>query len=471
MKKIILTTYIIGNKDINLGKIPSNVEILQFKNEDDIENAKGTYISFIDSEDNITDNYFSTILSEIKTNKFDLCYLNYLINYDYKRLPKIRKEQESIINLIPIYNPYIWNYVFKKDILLTIKQGNITREHLQKVSYIPEQIYLHNQNRLSTTILSMTTRKLPIHYKNIISLENCCNGLFNGYITWLIEIGKAFPEFDITILYTQLPDITKKRLSKYYNCVQYNPSKNYTCDRLITTYSTYYYPTNIYCLEESSIFIHGNMSDFTDARVFTEDLYDRYIAVSKTSKRKAFGYFPTNNIEYIYNPYTYDETAIKPHLTLVSALRNSPEKGMKRIKQIAKILDEENIPYTWSVFTDRLEENQGGLIFRNAITNVIDYIADADYLVQVSTSEAFSYSINEALCANTKIITTKLPSVRELNITDGVEGIIIPFRCFRENNKELLREKVLEAYHKKDTKINYKFDKSNFEDYNNLFKK
>lgn len=121
MKKIILTTYIIGNKDINLGKIPSNVEILQFKNEDDIENAKGTYISFIDSEDNITDNYFSTILSEIKTNKFDLCYLNYLINYDYKRLPKIRKEQESIINLIPIYNPYIWNYVFKKDTKINYK--------------------------------------------------------------------------------------------------------------------------------------------------------------------------------------------------------------------------------------------------------------------------------------------------------------------------------------------------------------
>ena len=45
-------------------------------------------------------------------------------------LHKIRKEQESIINLIPIYNPYIWNYVFKKDILSYRKQ-----RELIKVSY------------------------------------------------------------------------------------------------------------------------------------------------------------------------------------------------------------------------------------------------------------------------------------------------------------------------------------------------
>lgn len=471
MKKIILTTYIIGNKNINLGKIPSNVEILNYTNEEDIEKAKGNYISFIDSEDTICNNYFSSILKEIKNNNFDICYINYIINYDYKRPQKIRKEKETIINFIPIYNPYIWNYIFKKEKLIKIKQGKITPDDLQNTSYIPDQIYNHNQNRLATTIISMTTRKLNIHYKNIIYLENYCNGLFNGYITWLIEIGKAFQDFDITLLYTEINDITKKRLSKYFNCIQYNPSKNYTCDRLITTYSTYYYPTNIYCLEESSVFIHGNMSDFVDARKFSEDLYDRYIAVSKTSKRKAMGYFPTNNIEYIYNPYTFDKNEINPHLRLVSAIRNAPEKGINRIKKIAQILDEENIPYTWLIFTDRLEPNQGGLIFREAVTNVIDYIADSDYLVQVSTSEAFSYSINEALCANTKVITTKLPSVRELQIKDGVEGIIIPFCYFRDNNKELLRKKVLEAYQKKDQQINYNYDKSNFSKYNDVFTK
>ena len=41
-------------------------------------------------------------LTEIKNNKFDICYLNYLINYNYKRPPKIRKEQESIINFLAI---------------------------------------------------------------------------------------------------------------------------------------------------------------------------------------------------------------------------------------------------------------------------------------------------------------------------------------------------------------------------------
>lgn len=471
MKTPMLTTYIIGNKEIILDNIPENVEIIKFKDIKEIDNAKGKYISFIDSEDKISPNYFNLILEEINKSKFDICYLNFYINYEYKRKPKIRTEKEGLNNLVPVYKPYIWNYVFKKNKLLKIKKGKIKLKDLEKTSYISEPIYFHNQCRIGTTILGMTTRRTTLHYKNIIYMGGYCNTVFNGYISWLLEIGKAFAPFEMVILYTKIHPDTKKRLSKYYTLLEYNQNYNYTCNRLFVTYSTYFYPNNIFSLEESYLFIHGNMNDYTGSRKFSNDIYERYIAVSKTSMKKAKGYFPTDNIEYIYNPYTHDPESIKPHLTLVSALRNAPEKGMDRIKQVASILDEENIPYTWSVFTDILEPNQGGLIFRKGIPNVRDYIADADYMVQLSRSEALSYSLVEALASNTKLLITTIPSAYELDLKDGINSILIPLRYFEERNKHLLKQKVLEAYRKKDIKINYKYEKSRFKEYQDLISK
>ena len=212
----------------------------------------------------------------------------------------------------------------------------------------------------------------------------------------------------------------------------------------------------------------GGMAYEASAR-FVDDIYDRYIAVSKIARDTAYGYFPTNNIEYIYNPFTYNKKKIKPHMRLISAIRNAPEKGMDRIKKAASILDKEKIPYTWSVFTDIVEANQGGLIFINCVTNVIDYISDSDYLVQFSRTEALSYSLTEALCSKTKIITTDIPAIHELNVVDKENGIVIPLEYFNEGNEELLKNKLLEAYNLKDKKIDYEYSKNRFIDYNTVF--
>ena len=37
--------------------------------------AKGQYVAFIDADDLVADNYITTILDKIKTEKFDYCYL------------------------------------------------------------------------------------------------------------------------------------------------------------------------------------------------------------------------------------------------------------------------------------------------------------------------------------------------------------------------------------------------------------
>ena len=81
-----------------------------------------------------------------------------------------------------------------------------------------------------------------------------------------------------------------------------------------------------------------------------------------------------------------------------------------------------------------------------------------------------SYSLTEALCANVKVITTDIPAIHELGVIDGVNGIVIPLNYF-DNNYDLLKNKVLEAYKNKDKSFNYSYDKERFINYLDIFGK
>ena len=160
-----------------------------------------------------------------------------------------------------------------------------------------------------------------------------------------------------------------------------------------------------------------------------------------------------------------------PHLKLVSAQRSSDEKKASRIEAIAGILDEENIPYTWNVFTDKNEgTNKGGLIFRERTINPYPYIKDSDYFVLLSDSEACPYVIIEALELKTKVVVTPLEAHKELGVNDE-NSITIPFDYFNEENKEKLREIVLKMYQEKDRSFNYNYSSDMYRGYASLLKK
>lgn len=72
-----------------------------------IEQAKGEYIVFVDSDDYVSENYVSTIVNKIKTSEFDYCYFSWKMIH--------RKETIRILDNPPTWNLAVWNAVYKKD--------------------------------------------------------------------------------------------------------------------------------------------------------------------------------------------------------------------------------------------------------------------------------------------------------------------------------------------------------------------
>jgi hypothetical protein len=212
------------------------------------------------------------------------------------------------------------------------------------------------------------------------------------------------------------------------------------------------------------------MSDYPNTRVFHDDLYTHYVAVSKVSAKKAEGYFPTKKIEYITNPFKLEKDLVKPHLTLTSAFKYSSVKKPERVELMASILDELEIPYTWNFFTDQKENTcHNGLIYRQRVANPIPYVKDSDYFVHLSDSEAMPYCVMEAVSVNTKVIVTPLEAYDELGIVNGKNGFIVPFNYFEEKNRKKLVSFVKKIYKEKEKKVRFKLKESLWDGYNDIF--
>ena len=128
----------------------------------------------------------------------------------------------------------------------------------------------------------------------------------------------------------------------------------------------------------------------------------------------------------MFNPFTPKKT--RKVLKLVSATRLTPEKGYERMKLLCDALDKEGIPFLWLVFTDQPKPSphDNMVILPAKVDGIIDYIADADYLVQLSDTEGYSYSIVEALSVGTPVIATDFAVAREQGIENGKTGWILP---------------------------------------------
>ncbi len=130
-------------------------------------------------------------------------------------------------------------------------------------------------------------------------------------------------------------------------------------------------------------------------------------------------------------------------LILVSATRfPAPDKGdiVNRMRKLAQMLNDKKISYIWLNFADgKMEDPPKNFFNMGQSTIMPELIRAADYLVQLSDSECWSYACLEALMAGTPLLCTPFPSVFEMGAKDKVNAHIIPFDM--DFDVEILKDK------------------------------
>lgn len=249
-----------------------------------------------------------------------------------------------------------------------------------------------------------------------------------GTESFIYYLCKKYKNKDITVYYR---DGDPKQLARLRRLVRV---KKYEGEEIECDNAFFNYHYDIIDHVHAKQYIQVLHTDYSKQNVpFTRCAkMTKYLGVSKavaTNFTKMTG-LPC---EVAYNPIDVDKP--RKVLRLISATRLSAEKGFQRMVTLCNALKKSGIPYEWIVFTnDTSREGIEGIgddsfIFKNPVLNITDYIADADYLVQLSNNRRtdFGYTPCEALCLGIPVIVTPCDSFKELGIVDGENGYVLDF--------------------------------------------
>lgn len=259
---------------------------------------------------------------------------------------------------------------------------------------------------------------IPEQYQIILYIGYLC--VIGGIETFIYHFTELYE--NVALVVNSIHVEQRKRLSEHCTVIDYNPKSIYFCDTLILLRILDKMPENIRS-NQTVRMCHGCR---TNPNWHIPQDSDFIVNVSEASK-ESFDREAKNAL-VIHNPITKTD---RKSLILVSATRiPAPDKGNneKRMKILAERLNEAEIPFIWFNFSDgKINDAPRGLINVGAVMDIQPYLANADYLVQLSDSEAWSYSILEALTNETAVLVCPFPSAFEMGIEDGINGYIIPF--------------------------------------------
>lgn len=238
-----------------------------------------------------------------------------------------------------------------------------------------------------------------------------------GIESWLYYVGKKYNVGQITVLY-QIGDYNQiQRLLQEIDVVQY-VGQEFRCNKIIFCNAQFIIPELYDNAKERYAIIHCDYKYSNFGWEIAElPKMDKIYAVSETAS-KSFRKIQEQEVFTLYNPVEIDNP--KKLLKLISATRLTEEKGLSRIIKLSEELDRHKIPYLWLIFTDRPYEGLSkNIMFMKPRYNMSDYIIEADYGVQLSSTESYCLFIQECLKLKVPVIITDLDVYRELEITEN----------------------------------------------------
>lgn len=283
-------------------------------------------------------------------------------------------------------------------------------------------------------------------------MKNCFYFLkinsIGGIETFFYNLAKKYKDWDITIYYKIGDPKQIKRLKKYVRVKKYNGEK-IICDKMFFNFNLEIID-NVEAKEYIQI-AHGDYKSM-GIKPNTHPKITKQIGVSQLvcdTYKEVTGM----KTELVYNPIELEKP--KKVLNLISATRLTKEKGKERMIMLANMLDNAKIPYIWTIFTDDVKAiDNPNIAYMKPRLDIIDYIANADYLVQLSDNEGYCYSVVESLCVGTPVIVTKCPVFDELGVINGKNGFVIDFDMSNVD---------IEKIYKGVSKFEYKSKESNWD--------
>jgi len=226
-------------------------------------------------------------------------------------------------------------------------------------------------------------------------------------------------DYDITVLYGDMSDKQRYRLEEHVEVVKNNPKRTVICDTLIVNRLKDTIPSNI----KAKRVIQMCHTCVRDDMHIPQDR-DEIVCVSDASKES----FAEEAKDSIVLHNLFVKPKITKPLLLVSATRlDTKDKGQKRMLKLAREMNNRGIPFVWLYFSNvKLDNTPPNMVCMPPTLDVVNYISMADYLVQLSSSESFCYSIIESLTCGVPVLCTDLPVLSELNIKDGENAYVFP---------------------------------------------
>lgn len=274
-------------------------------------------------------------------------------------------------------------------------------------------------------------------YENVFYFDRI--NKIGGVETFFFEIAKKYCDRDITIFYSYGDLDQIYRLKKYVRVKRYRGEK-IKCKKVFFNYSLA--PINNIQAEQYYEIIHA---DYKDLNIMpnVHPKINTYLGVSQTVC-DSFTELTGLPCTLCYNPILIEKP--KRVLNLISATRLTKEKGKNRIIKLAKALEEAKIPFIWTIFTNDTDAiDHPNVIFMKPQLNIRDYIAKADYTVQLSDTESYCYTMIESLLLGTPVIVTPWKCLKELGI-DERYGFILPFDMSNIPVEEIYNKKFNFSY-------------------------
>lgn len=339
--------------------------------------------------------------------------------------PTVTKDMKWLVKEAKKLNEYA-------EVMIMTYENNLP-ELEQHAMVIKPQPILATELRGEYTALAKLINK-PI--KTQVVLYTHWTDIIGGIETFIYNFCLCMKRhYDILVLYDTMHPDQIARLEPHVMVMKNDPKVAIQCDTLIMNRVLDKIPENVTYKKSIQILNGAKVKGYP----FPKDR-DLTLCVSNYVQHCWKDDDPDSIV--IRNIVKVEEPKEMP-LLLVSATRiDTPDKGESRMITLARLLKKQGISYIWLCFTNRAlpTDAPAEMIRMEPTLDIIKYIKKADYLVQLSSSEGFCYSIVEALSVGTPVIVTPLDVLDEIGVVDGENARVLPYELNEHINLKNLQD-------------------------------